>query len=59
MGRNSMLNVAFKSIFTVSFAPIWVIFQNSVIYNACVTQILVLPRAPEGAKASLHAGVLK
>jgi len=33
MGTNSKLKAAFKSeIFTVSFVPIWVIFQNSVTY---------------------------
>jgi len=33
MGTNSKLKAAFKSeILTVSFAPIWVIFQNSVTY---------------------------
>jgi len=33
MGKNSKLKAAFKSeIFTVSFAPIWVIFRNSVTY---------------------------
>jgi len=33
MGTNSKLKAAFKSeIFTVSFAPLWVIFQNSVTF---------------------------
>jgi len=33
METNSKLKAAFKSeIFTVSFAPIWVIFQNAVTY---------------------------
>ena len=35
MGKNSVLDAAFKDISTVSSAPIWVIFQNSVAYKVC------------------------
>jgi len=34
MGRNSMLNAALRAkyVLTVSFVPIWVIFQNPVTF---------------------------
>ena len=42
MGKNSVLNAAFKDkIFTMSFAPIWVIFQNSVTYYEYIDYLQV------------------